>query len=452
MSRLPVVAIVGRPNVGKSTLFNRIVGHRLAIVADEAGVTRDRNFAQTDWSGHSFILIDTGGLVEGSDEPLHRAVRGQVLAAMDEADLVVFLVDGKAGIHPLDQRIADLLRKSERPVLLAVNKVDELPDDTARHDFWELGLGTPRPVSAATGKGSGDLLDEIVDRLPATPLVPEPEALRVAIIGKPNVGKSSFLNRLVGEERVVVSDEPGTTRDAVDTRLRYHGRDILFGDTAGLRRQSRVDEALEYYSTVRTVRVVENADACLLLVDATEPLHKQDIRIAELAWEKGCGLILVANKWDLVETDEHSAELFRRHVTDRVPFLRRVPILYTSALTGLRVRDALDTILRVEEERRKRIPTHEVNEVLRELVNRQPPPHSQGRDVRLRYATQVGTAPPLFVVFSNFPKAVPSHYIRYLENGFRDRWGFVGVPMRIGLRSGDRSGDERRERRTGSRR
>lgn len=443
--RIPVVAVVGRPNVGKSTFFNRVIGRREAIVADEPGVTRDRNFARTDWAGRSFVLVDTGGFVEQASEPLLEEVRKQVLAAMEEADLVVFMVDAREGLHPLDERIAEVIREGERPVLLVANKLDRLPEDAGRHEFWRLGIGEPHPLSAASGKGSGDVLDAIVERLPDVAPTEAPEALRVAVIGKPNVGKSTFVNRLLGEERMVVDETPGTTRDAVDSRLRFHDRELVLVDTAGLRRQSRIHEALEYYGTVRTVRVVERADVCLLLVDTTEPLHHQDIRIAEMAWQAGCGLVLVANKWDLVEKDERSADIFRRHVTDRLPFLRWVPVLFASALTGLRVRRALDLVLEVAEERRRRIPTATVNEVVRSLVDRQPPPHSRGREVKIRYVTQAEVAPPTFILFANLPREVPDHYIRYLENGFRDAWGFVGAPIRIRLRGGTagRSGRRR---------
>jgi len=434
-AHLPVVAVVGRPNVGKSTFFNRVVGRRLAIVDDQPGVTRDRNFARAEWGGRSFFIVDTGGVIEGSDEPLDRAVRQQALAAVEEADLIVFLVDGKAGVHPLDERLADLLRTTNRAVLVVVNKMDNLPDEIAHHDFWRLGLGEPLPVSSNSGKGSGDLLDAIVAKLPEAPAEPDdPGLLRVAVVGKPNVGKSSFVNRLLGQERMVVSEDAGTTRDPVDTPLRYHDRTLVFVDTAGLRRQSRIKESLEYYSSLRTARVVEEADVCILLVDGTEPLHVQDLRVAEQAWEAGAGLILAVNKWDLVEKDTMTAPHFEKETRQRAPFLQWVPILFISALTGQRVRKTLDLILDVHEQRQRRIETHEVNEALRELAARQPPPHSRGRAVKIRYGTQVATAPPTFALFANFPKDVPEHYIRYILNGFRQRWGFLGVPLRIRLR------------------
>ncbi len=433
---LPVVAVVGRPNVGKSTFFNRVLGQRLAIVDDRPGVTRDRNFARADWAGRSFFIVDTGGVVEDSDEPMDRAIRDQALAAVAEADVILFLVDNKTGVHPLDEKLAEVLRKADKPVLLVVNKVDNLPDDPGYLDFWNLGMGDPLPVSALSGKGSGDLLDAVLEKLP-----PEDESedvegeIRVAVVGKPNVGKSSLVNRLFGEERMVVSEIAGTTRDPVDTPFRYHGKELVFIDTAGLRRQSRIKDSLEYYSALRTARIVSEADVCLVLVDATEEVHHQDLRIVEQAWEAGAAVIIVANKWDLVAKDHMTAVRFEKELQARVPDMKWVPMLFTSALSGQRVRKALDLILEVYEERRRRVPTHEVNEVLEGLVRKQRPPHSRGRWVKLRYATQADVEPPTFVIFSNLPKELPAHYIRYIHNTFRGHWGFRGSPIRIRLRA-----------------
>lgn len=440
MSRAnPVVAVVGRPNVGKSTLFNRFLGERMAIVDDAPGVTRDRNFARTDWAGRPFFVVDTGGVIEGSTEPLDRAVRRQALAAVQEADVILFLVDGKTGVHPLDERLAEVLRKSPQPVLLVVNKMDNLPRDQGHLEFWSLGMGEPIPVSAVSGKGSGDLLDAVVERFPPVPGdEPEEGVVRVAVLGKPNVGKSSLVNRLLGEERVVVGEEAGTTRDPVDTPLRFHGRTLVFVDTAGLRRLSRITDSLEYYSALRTARVVREADVCLVLVDAVEGLASQDLKVAEQAWEAGAGMILTVNKWDLVQKDTFTAPAWERDARARAPFLQWVPILFTSALTGQRIRKTLDLILQVQEQRHRRIPTHEVNEALQDIVGRQPPPHSRGRPVQIRYGTQVSVAPPTFILFCNLPQEVPDHYIRYIYNSFRDRWGFFGSPIRIRLRKKER--------------
>jgi len=435
--RLPVVAVVGRPNVGKSTFFNRVIGKRVAIVDDRPGVTRDRNFARSEWAGREFLLVDTGGMIEGSDEPLDKAVRSQAVAAIEQADVILFLVDGRTGAHPLDEQLAALLRKSGKAVLLVVNKLDNLPEDQGHLDFWTLGIGEPVPVSAISGKGSGDLLDQVLERLPPESDVPPAEhEIRVAVVGKPNVGKSSLVNRLLGEERVVVSDEAGTTRDPVDTPFQYHGKTLVFVDTAGLRRQSRVKDSIEYYSALRTDRVVGAADVCIVLVDATEELHAQDIRIAQTAWDAGKGVILVANKWDLVTKDTMTAPAWEKSVRERIPFLNWVPIVFASALTGQRIRKCLDLVLEIQAERMRRIETHEVNEVLQRLVARQSPPHHRGRRVKLRYGTQVSVAPPTFAIFANYPKAVPEHYIRFLHNGFRDAWTFMGTPIRIRVRGG----------------
>lgn len=428
----PVVALVGRPNVGKSALFNRIVGHDTAIVSEEAGTTRDRHFARAEWQGRGFFLVDTGGITDDSRAPLDAAVRQQVETAIEEADLLLMVVDGKNGLHPIDGRIAEILRESGKPFIVVVNKVDN-PTDPGWYEFFELGAGDPMPVSAINGKQSGDLLDLIVSRIPE--VAPEPQdSLRIAVIGRPNVGKSSFVNKLLGEERLVVSEVAGTTRDAIDATIRYHGEDMVFVDTAGLRRQSRVDDGIEFYSALRSRRAIERADLCLLLIDATEKLNNQDLKIAALAWEAGRGLIIIVNKWDLFEKDDKSAQRFEKECREKAPFLAFVPFLFTSAKTGLRVNKVLDVILEVSAERMKRITTSEVNERLGELVKRLQPPQAAGREVRLMYATQVDVAPPTFAVFGNHPDLVQEHYVRYLHNGFRESWGFRGNPVRILLR------------------
>ena len=429
---LPVVALVGRPNVGKSALFNRVVGRNSAIVSEEAGTTRDRNFAPAEWGGTSFWLVDTGGITDDPRAAMDVEIRRQVQQAIDEADLLLLVVDAKAGVHPVDHRIAELLRGSGKPFVVVANKVDN-PRSTDYFEFFELGAGDPIPVSAISGKQSGDLLDELVKRIPEAP--PEDDtALRIAVIGRPNVGKSSFVNRLLGEERLVVSDVAGTTRDAIDTRMRYHERDLVFIDTAGLRRQSRVEDGIEFYSALRTRRAIDRADVCCLLIEGTEELLNQDLKIAALAWEAGRGLIVVVNKWDLVSKDDKTSARFQKKCIEKAPYLAHVPFLFASAKTGQRVTRVLDLLVQVEAERGKRIGTSQVNNVLEELVQRRQPPQAAGREVRLHYATQVATAPPTIVVFGNNTDALEEHYIRYLHNGFREAWGFLGNPLRVQVR------------------
>ena len=430
---IPVVALLGRPNVGKSALFNRIVGRDTAIVSEEAGTTRDRHFARADWNGRAFWLVDTGGVADDPQHPMDVEIRRQVEQAIGEADLLLFIVDAITGVHPSDARVAEMLRTSGKPWLLVANKVDN-PRSTEFYEFYSLGSGDPIPVSAKNGTGSGDLLDAVVERLPPVELE-EQTSLSVAVVGRPNVGKSSFVNRLLGEDRLVVSEVAGTTRDAIDTPMRYHGRDLVFIDTAGLRRQSRIEEGVEFYSALRTRRAIERAAICLLLVEPTEgELQNQDLKIAALAWEAGRGLIVVVNKWDLADRDDKAAAHFEKKAREKAPYLNFVPFLFTSAKTGLRVTRVLDLILAVDEERQKRIATAEVNERLGELVARRQPPQAAGREVKLNYATQVETSPPTIAVFGNHPELVEEHYVRYLHNGFREAWGFTGNPLRILMR------------------
>jgi GTPase len=433
MSDIPVVALIGRPNVGKSALFNRIVGRNAAIVSDEAGTTRDRHFARADWSGRDFWLVDTGGLVEDPNLPMDVEIRRQVDQAVAEADVLLFVVDALAGLNPSDAHIAELLRASGKPWLLIANKVDK-PQSTDFYEFFNMGAGDPHPVSAVNGHGTGDMLDALIARLPPGIATPE-ESLAIAVIGRPNVGKSSIVNRLLGEERLVVSEIAGTTRDAIDTPMRYHGRTFVFIDTAGLRRQSRVEDGIEFYSALRTRRAIERADIAVLVVDATEgQIHAQDLKVAHLAWEAGRGLIVVVNKWDAAAKDDKAAAKFEKDAGEKAPFLKFVPFVFTSATTGQRVTKILELVLQVEVERLKRVPTSEVNNRLQELIAMRQPPQASGREVKLNYATQVEVAPPTFAVFGNNPDLVQEHYVRYLHNGFRESWGFTGNPLRILLR------------------
>jgi GTPase len=431
---IPVVAIVGRPNVGKSQLFNRLAGSDSAIVSEEAGTTRDRHFARAEWGGRAFWLVDTGGLTDDKSLPMDVEIQKQVMQAIAEADLMLLVVDAKTGLHPQDQRVVELLRDSRKPWLLVANKVDD-PRSTDFYEFYNLGAGDPIPVSAINGKNSGDLLDEVVSRF-AESTVEADDSLRVAVIGRPNVGKSSLVNRLLGEDRLVVAADAGTTRDAIDTPMQYHGQTLTFVDTAGLRRQSKIDDGIEFYSSLRTRRAIERAQICVLMLDAGVGLENQDLKIATLAWDQGCGLIVVVNKWDIKEekTDKSAAK-FQKEAGEKAPFLKFVPFLFTSALTGQRVSKVLELVLQVDAERKKRISTAQVNTTLGELTARLQPPQAAGREVKLLYATQVEVEPPTIAVFGNHPDLVPEHYVRYLHNGFREAWGFSGSPLRILLRS-----------------
>jgi GTPase len=431
---IPVVAIVGRPNVGKSQLFNRLAGSDSAIVSEEAGTTRDRHFARAEWGGRAFWLVDTGGLTDDKSLPMDVEIQKQVMQAIAEADLMLLVVDAKTGLHPQDQRVVELLRDSRKPWLLVANKVDD-PRSTDFYEFYNLGAGDPIPVSAINGKNSGDLLDEVVSRFPESTVAAD-DSLRVAVIGRPNVGKSSLVNRLLGEDRLVVAADAGTTRDAIDTPMQYHGQTLTFVDTAGLRRQSKIDDGIEFYSSLRTRRAIERAQICVLMLDAGVGLENQDLKIATLAWDQGCGLIVVVNKWDIKEekTDKSAAK-FQKEAGEKAPFLKFVPFLFTSALTGQRVSKVLELVLQVDAERKKRISTAQVNTTLGELTARLQPPQAAGREVKLLYATQVEVEPPTIAVFGNHPDLVPEHYVRYLHNGFREAWGFSGSPLRILLRS-----------------
>ncbi len=430
--KVATVAVIGRPNVGKSTLFNRIVGARQAIVDARPGSTRDRHFGKAEWNGRAFWLVDTGGLVPESSVAMDEAIRRQVDLALDAADVIVFLTDVEHGPTPADAEIATYLRRRGKPVLLAVNKADDLAREKRHLQFYELGIGDPLPVSAGTGKGSGDLLDAIVAALPDAGGPDDEDAIKVAVIGRPNVGKSSLVNKLLGEERHIVSAVPGTTRDAIDSPLRYTDRRITFVDTAGLRKRGKIDEAVEFYAALRTERALERAHVCVLVIDAAEGLHTMDIKIAGRAWDEGRGLIVAVNKWDLVASkDTMTAEEGRRIAVDRAPFLADVPFVYLSATTGQRAQKVLDLVLEVADARTRRVGTAEVNRVIEELVAERQPPQAGGAEVKLFYGAQIGVAPPTFAIVSSRPDKIPEHYTRFLSHGLRERFGFTGSAIRI---------------------
>lgn len=429
----PIVAIVGRPNVGKSTLFNKIIQRRVAIVEDVPGVTRDRLYAVTDWAGYNFTLVDTGGFVWEKD-PLAQAVARQAREAMAESDVILLLVDAKSGVTADDMEIASLLRKSGKPVVVAVNKVDTFANSEGlASEFYRLGLGEPIPVSAANGINVGDLLDVIVSHLKKLPEEEEDEAVSVAIVGRPNVGKSSLLNLLAGEERSVVSPIPGTTRDAVDTRVIINGSEFKFVDTAGLRRKSRIVAGVEYYSMLRTIRAVQRSQVCLLLLDASEGLTEQDKRIAGIIDNAGKATIIVVNKWDLVDKEPHTMARMKKELLGGLQFMDYARVEFISALTGARTGKLFPLIEDTVEQYRRRITTGLVNDLLNDALVANPP-SAKGKKLKIYYMTQAGIGPPRFVLFVNYPELVHFSYIRYLENRLREAFGFQGTPIRFSIR------------------
>ena len=424
-----LVAIVGRPNVGKSTLFNRIIGHRDAIVDDIPGVTRDRNYAMTDWAGRPFTIIDTGGYVPDSDDVFEAAIREQAAIAIEEADVVVFLVDGLAGALPMDREIAEILRKAGKPVLLVVNKLESEGKEGTLGEFYSLGLGDPIPVSALVGRRIGDLLDLLIRDAPASGSEPGDPRLKIAIVGKPNVGKSSLVNALIGKPRHIVTPIPGTTRDSIDTILRYHNEEILLVDTAGLRRKAKVRENIEFYSAIRTLKSIERCDVVVVLLDAQQGPEHQDLRIIETALERKRGTIIAVNKWDLIEKDDRTASLYERGLREHLRIYDYLPVVFISALTKQRVSRVIELAREVEAEQNKRIPTNQVNELLIKDIERFPPKSRSGKEIKIKFVTQVKTKPPMFAFFCNEPKLIDDNYRRYLENRLRGHFSFTGVPI-----------------------
>jgi GTPase len=440
----PVVTIVGRPNVGKSTLFNRIVGERKAIVSPVPGVTRDRNIERAEWNGREFFLVDTGGFEPSSPEPLMGLMRLQAQLAIEEAEIIVLLLDGRAGLVADDLELAEILRKGGRPLLVAVNKLDTPREEGQMADFWRLGLDPMLAVSAEHGHNVAELLDLIVERLPA----PEPESeegdekrIHVAIVGRPNVGKSSLVNRLLNEERVIVSEVPGTTRDAIDTPLTAAGRDFLLIDTAGIRRRGKVEQHLEKLSVLKALKAIERAHVVLMVVDAEHGIVEQDVRIAGLIHEGGRACVWVVNKWDLLEKDDKTIGKFVETIHDRARFHDYTPIEFVSAATGQRVHKLLPLAAQVFDRASARIGTAELNDTLEQAFVRHQPPSHQGKPAKLMYATQVRVRPPTFVLFMDHPEALDLSYQRYLENRLREAFNLEGVPMRLRLRKRRQKGE-----------
>jgi len=430
----PIVAIVGRPNVGKSTLFNRLVGRRLAITHEVPGTTRDRLYAEGEWGGVSFILVDTAGLELASNDDLMAQVRAQAQIAIAEADVIVFLVDVKDGLTAGDEEVAQVLRRTAKPVLLAVNKAESQARREAAVEFYALGLGELYPISALHGTGTGDLLDQVVGAFPVEEEEEELEAIKIAIVGRPNVGKSSLLNKILGQERSIVHSTPGTTRDAIDTQIEWEGETLVLIDTAGIRKRGRIERGVEKYSVLRALRAIDRADVVLLLIDAVEGATAQDAHIAGYILEEAKSAVVVVNKWDLVEKDTYTMQIYLEHVYTVLRFLDYVPALFVSALTGQRVDQVLPTALRVQEERLIRITTAELNRILQEAVARHAPPSKAGKRLKFYYVTQAAVDPPTFVFFVNDPRLVHFSYERYLENQLREHYGFLGTPLRLSFR------------------
>ncbi|MFZ5809143.1 MAG: ribosome biogenesis GTPase Der [Chloroflexota bacterium] len=454
--RKPLVALVGRPNVGKSTLFNRLVEERLAVVDGTPGTTRDRLVAEAEWTGRVFDVVDTGGIdpvalsSSQKGKPLSvgsadfiKEIREQAEIAIREADAVLFITDAESGVTPADREVAQILRNFQRieggkpipPVFLVVNKADSAERRMAAYEFYELGIGEPYPISALHGTGTGDLLDALVNALPNVTEEEEDETIKIAIVGKPNVGKSSLLNRLVGSERVIVSPIPGTTRDAIDTTIEYQGFPVTLIDTAGIRRRGRIDVGVEKFSVMRTLKAIERADVALLLVDATTGVTAQDAHIAGFILEAWKSVVVVVNKWDAIEKDSHTMEMYQKHIREELHFLDYVPILYISAKTGLRVPQVLETAVKVQEERLVRLSTSQLNQILQKAQDRHPAPSHAGRQLKMYYGTQVRSEPPTFLIYVNDTRLAHFTYLRFLENCIREDHPYLGTPIRIVLKN-----------------
>lgn len=428
----PILAVVGRPNVGKSTFFNRIIGERKAIVEDVPGVTRDRIYAETEWNGREFAIIDTGGIEASTDDPILSQMRDQAVVAMDMADLILFMVDGKEGLTTADIEVGAILRRTGKKVFLVVNKIDnpsKMPDTI--YDFYELGLGEPIPISSANMLNIGDLLDEIVSGFPDKDYEADEENIKLAIIGKPNVGKSSLVNALTKENRVIVSPIAGTTRDSIDTPFSFEGNDFTLIDTAGLRRRSKVYDSIEKFSVIRAIAAIERCDICILMIDAMEGITEQDKKIAGIAHEAGKGMMIVINKWDLVEKETNTMRDYERKVRAELLFASYAPILFTSVLQGRRIYDILRKAAAIQEIRMRRITTGKLNNLIEDAVMMRQPPSDKGKRLKIYYATQIGVAPPLFSFNINSRELMHFSYARYLENRLREAYDFEGTSVKF---------------------
>lgn len=437
-----IVAIVGRPNVGKSTLFNRLIGRREAIVEAVSGVTRDRHYADAEWAGKVFSLVDTGGIVPDSDDTFEKAIREQAQLAIEEADTILFVVDGAEGITSIDIEIGRMLHRSGKKVILVVNKCDNLAREQEAVAFYQLGLGDPFTTSALNGRKTGDLLDEATSGFPEN-MQEEDTKLKIALIGRPNVGKSSIANSLIGEDRFIVTPIAGTTRDANDTTIKYYGEEIVLIDTAGLRKKKQIRHSIELFSTFRTTRAIERCDVAVLVVDAVQGLERQDINVLTEAAEAKKGLIIAINKWDMVEKETMTYKKFEDAIYDMIPTFRYVPIIYVSAKTKQRVTKIIELAKEVQAERSKRISTSKLNDVILEAIKMTPPPSVKGNDLTIKFVQQPQAAPPVFLLYTNFPELMPDAYRRFLERTIREHYGFVGVPITLVFKPKGREGKVR---------
>ncbi|MCB9183027.1 MAG: ribosome biogenesis GTPase Der [Flavobacteriales bacterium] len=429
-----IVAIVGRPNVGKSTLFNRLIERREAITDPTAGTTRDRHYGKAEWNGITFSVIDTGGYISGTDDAFEGEIRKQVKLAIDESDSILFMVDVNGGVTGADEAIAEMLRKSKKPVLLVANKVDTNDRQYLTADFYALGLGEVHAIAAASGAGTGDLLDELLKTFRKPSEDPEPDIPKLAIVGRPNVGKSSLVNALLGKEQSIVTPVAGTTRDPINTRWNVFGHDLVLLDTAGIRKKSKVDEDIEFYSVMRSIRAIEESDVCLLMLDAREAMQQQDLHILSIIQKNGKGLVVVVNKWDLVEKETNTMKAFEAEVKQRMEPFTDVPVVFTSVLEKQRILKVMEVAMKVFEDRKRRIPTRKLNDTLLPDIERQPPPMYKAKTVTIKFIQQLPTHVPTFVFFCNLPQYIKPSYERYLENRLREHWCFTGVPIRLFFR------------------